>query len=70
MVLEKPENGSLLDGFRGVDRKAEFFTNQPGQFTMATIRARLEGGTDPWADFAESRHGLGEAAKRLAKLSP
>src|SRR5947199_172848 len=29
---------------------------QPGQFTMATIRARLEGGTDPWADFAESRH--------------
>ncbi len=43
---------------------------QPSQFTMATIRARLEGGTDPWADFAESRHGLGEAAKRLAKLSP
>jgi bifunctional non-homologous end joining protein LigD len=41
---------------------------QPGQFTMATIRARLDGGTDPWADFAESRHGLREAAKRLAKL--
>jgi Predicted eukaryotic-type DNA primase len=41
---------------------------QPGQFTMATIRARLDGGTDPWAGFAESRHGLGEAAKRLAKL--
>jgi len=41
---------------------------QPGQFTMATIRARLDGGTDPWADFAESRHGLGEAGKRLAKL--
>jgi bifunctional non-homologous end joining protein LigD len=41
---------------------------QPGQFTIETIRARLDGGTDPWADFAESRHGLGEAAKRLAKL--
>jgi len=40
----------------------------PGQFTMETIRARLAGGTDPWADVAESRHGLGEAAKRLAKL--
>ena len=40
----------------------------PGQFTMAAIRARLAGGTDPWADFAGSRHGLGEAAQRLAKL--
>ena len=40
----------------------------PGRFTMATIRARLDGGTDPWADFAESRHGLGQAAKRLARL--
>jgi hypothetical protein len=35
---------------------------------MAAVRARLDGGTDPWADFAESRHGLGDAAKRLAKL--
>jgi bifunctional non-homologous end joining protein LigD len=41
---------------------------EPGQFTITTIRARLERGTDPWADFAESRHGLGEAGKRLAKL--
>jgi bifunctional non-homologous end joining protein LigD len=41
---------------------------QPGQFTIETTRARLDGGADPWADFAESRHGLGEAAKRLAKL--
>jgi bifunctional non-homologous end joining protein LigD len=41
---------------------------RPGQFSIETIRARLDGGTDPWADFAESRHGLGEAAKRLAKL--
>jgi hypothetical protein len=36
---------------------------------MATIRARLDGGPDPWADFAKSRHGLGEASQRLAKLN-
>jgi bifunctional non-homologous end joining protein LigD len=41
----------------------------PSRFTMATIRARLDSGPDPWADFAKSRHGLGEAAKRLAKLN-
>ena len=41
---------------------------EPGQFRMATIRARLDDGTDPWADFAKSRHGLGEAGRRLAKL--
>jgi bifunctional non-homologous end joining protein LigD len=45
---------------------------EPGQFTMATIRARLDGmarsGHDPWAGFAQSGQGLGEAAKRLAKL--
>jgi bifunctional non-homologous end joining protein LigD len=42
---------------------------EPGQFTMATVRARLDGGADPWADFAESSYGLADAAKRLAKLS-
>jgi len=41
----------------------------PSRFTMATIRARLDSGPDPWADFAKSRHGLGEAGQRLAKLS-
>ena len=40
----------------------------PGQFTMATVRARLDRGDDPWADFEGSRHGLGEAENRLAKL--
>ena len=40
----------------------------PGRFTMTTVRARLDGGADPWAEFADSRHGLGEAGKRLAKL--
>ena len=35
----------------------------PSRFTMATIRARLDGGPDPWADFAKSRHGLGEASQ-------
>ena len=42
---------------------------KPAQFTMATVRARLDGGADPWADFTESRHGLGDAARRLAKLN-
>jgi bifunctional non-homologous end joining protein LigD len=47
--------------------EVEHDTVEPGQFTMATIRARLDGGRDPWADFDGSRHGLGEAEKRLAK---
>ena len=42
---------------------------QPGQFTLATVRARLDGTADPWAGFTDSRHGLGDAAKRLAKLN-
>jgi bifunctional non-homologous end joining protein LigD len=42
---------------------------EPGRFTMATIRARLDRDPDPWADFTKSRHGLGEAGKRLAKLN-
>jgi DNA primase len=41
---------------------------EPGQFTMATLRARLDGGHDPWADFTSARHGLTEAGQRLAKL--
>ena len=41
---------------------------EPGRFTMATIRARLDDGAGPWAGFTNSRHGLGEASKRLAKL--
>ena len=42
---------------------------EPGQFTVATVRARLDAGADPWAAFTDSRHGLGDAAKRLAKLN-
>jgi bifunctional non-homologous end joining protein LigD len=42
---------------------------EPGQFTTATIKARLDG-DDPWADFPGSRHGLGQATRRLAKLDP
>src|SRR5271157_1520974 len=41
---------------------------EPGRFTMATVRARLDGGDDPWADFDAWRHGLGQAENRLAKL--
>jgi bifunctional non-homologous end joining protein LigD len=45
----------------------------PGAFTIATTRSRLgsqaaDGG--PWADFFDTRHGLGEAARQLARLSP
>jgi bifunctional non-homologous end joining protein LigD len=43
-------------------------TLDPGRFTLRTVRARLTGGPDPWAGFADSRHGLTEAGKRLAKL--
>jgi bifunctional non-homologous end joining protein LigD len=41
---------------------------EPGWFTIATIRDRVDGMKDPWAGFAGGRHGLGEAARRLAKL--
>jgi bifunctional non-homologous end joining protein LigD len=41
---------------------------QPGRFTLATVRARLADGQDPWVGFADSRHGLADAQKRLAKL--
>ena len=43
-------------------------TLEPGKFTIATMRTRLDGGNDPWADFDGWRHGLGEAENRLAKL--
>jgi bifunctional non-homologous end joining protein LigD len=42
---------------------------EPGRFTMAAVRARLDGGKDPWAGFTGSRHGLSEAGRRLARLA-
>lgn len=42
---------------------------EPGEFTISTVRARLEGTEDPWAGFTRSRYGLGQASKRLAKLA-
>jgi bifunctional non-homologous end joining protein LigD len=33
----------------------------PGQFTMATVRARLGNADDAWAGFTAARHGLGGA---------
>jgi bifunctional non-homologous end joining protein LigD len=42
---------------------------EPGKFTISTVRARLEGAADPWADFTRARHGLGRASKRLTGLS-
>jgi bifunctional non-homologous end joining protein LigD len=42
---------------------------EPGQFTISTVRARLEAADDPWAGLTRARHGLGRAAKLLAGLS-
>ncbi len=42
---------------------------EPGQFTISTIRPRLESPDDPWAGFTRARYGLGQAFKRLAELS-
>jgi bifunctional non-homologous end joining protein LigD len=42
---------------------------EPGQFTISTVRARLDSPDDPWAGFSQARHGLGRASKRLAELS-
>jgi bifunctional non-homologous end joining protein LigD len=42
---------------------------EPGQFTISTVRARLESPDDPWAGFTRARHGLGRASKRLADLA-
>ena len=42
---------------------------QPHQFTVSTVRARLERPDDPWDGFTRARHGLGRASKRLAELS-
>jgi bifunctional non-homologous end joining protein LigD len=41
---------------------------EPGQFTIATMRARLDHTEDPWAGFLDAGHSLSEAEKRLAKL--
>lgn len=41
---------------------------EPGQFTISTVRARLDSADDPWADFLSARYGLGQASKRLARL--
>jgi bifunctional non-homologous end joining protein LigD len=42
---------------------------EPGNFTISTVRARLDAADDPWAGFTGSRHGLGQASTRLAKLA-
>jgi bifunctional non-homologous end joining protein LigD len=42
---------------------------EPGQFTISTIRARLDRADDPWDGFTRARYGLGRASNRLARLS-
>ena len=39
---------------------------EPGRFTTTTVRARLDGGQGPWADFTGSARGLGEAGRVVA----
>ena len=41
-----------------------------GQFTISTVRARLESTADPWDGFSRQRHSLSRPSKRLAKLTP
>jgi bifunctional non-homologous end joining protein LigD len=41
---------------------------EPGRFTISTVQGRLNSPDDPWADFFSTRHGLGQASKRLDKL--
>ena len=43
---------------------------EPGQFTISTIRVRLDRADDPWDGFTRARYGLGRASERLAELSP
>jgi bifunctional non-homologous end joining protein LigD len=42
---------------------------EPGQFTIFTVRARLDSADDPWAGFMQDPYGLARASKRLAELS-
>ena len=42
---------------------------EPGRFTMATVRASVGDAEAAWAGFGAASHGLGAAAKRLAKLA-
>ena len=42
---------------------------EPGQFTISTVRARLERPDDPWSGFARTTYGLGRASERLAELA-
>ena len=43
---------------------------EPGQFTMSTVRERLEDSDDPWHGFTRSHYALGPASARLADLAP
>ena len=42
---------------------------EPGQFTISTVRARLERPADPWSGFGQTTYGLGRASERLDELA-
>ena len=42
---------------------------EPGQFTISTVRARLERPEDPWSGFGQNTYGLGRASERLDELA-
>ena len=42
---------------------------QPGQFTLSTVRARLEQAGDPWDGFARSASAVQQASRRLTRLA-
>jgi bifunctional non-homologous end joining protein LigD len=41
---------------------------EPSQFTMSTVRARLQSPDDPWAGFAQTSYSLGQASRGLAEI--
>jgi len=48
--------------------EVEDATLEPKQFTLSTVRARLDRRGDPWDGFASSGSGLAQASRRLAEL--
>ena len=70
IAVRIPNAGNVLFPDNGITKEdlARYYADA-GQFTISTVRARLDSADDPWAGLTRTRHGLGRAAKRLADLS-